>query len=585
VALGVAIGLIAVLGPFAFLILGIIGESSRMTAAERLRLARTTAASIDGLIAHAESQLVELATPDLTSPVTLERGHRLIRTFEELVVVDREGRQVAGHPDIPETLVARLDESPAFRATRESGRSSAGLVDLTDLEHPPVASIAAPIRDGSGRVTGILVGVLHLAHGWTAPLAPLPPGSATFMSAVVDERGMILATSGRPPAASPVGGQLEPVRLDPHVPVLLPLLRAKSPGVRVHRNGAEEHLAAFAPLDSLPAGVVVEEREDLALAVPNRLRRLMILFGVAALVIVSAAAWLHARYVTRPLERLEQAMRRIAAGALDEPVMVSRRDEMGMLARSFEAMRVTLGEAAEQRDRWEQQLEARVRERTEEVRTLLARIIHAQEEERRRLARELHDDTAQSVATLLLHMATLREVLPPGQQRVREMLDRTLAQGERALADVRRIIADLRPTALDDLGLIPALRGFAEERLAGAGVRLDFRMRGTPHRLDPPVETALFRILQEAVSNVVRHASARTATIDVEFGPGTLLAAVRDDGRGFERAAPPARSWAGAGLQGMRERADLIRARLEITSRPGAGTSVRVEVPLGERHG
>lgn len=237
-------------------------------------------------------------------------------------------------------------------------------------------------------------------------------------------------------------------------------------------------------------------------------------------------------------------------------------------------------------DRWEHQLEARVRERTDEVRRLLGGVIHAQEEERHRLARDLHDDTAQTVATLLVHMATLRDTLPAGQEHLREMLDRVLAQGARALADRRRLIADLRPTVLDDLGLIPALRAYADERLAAAGVKLDFLIAGAPHRLDRAIETALFRILQEAVTNVARHARATTATISITFGPGNRVAFVSGDGRAFDTHRPAASDHrTGVGREGMRERADLIRARLDVASAPGADTSVRVEVPPEETDG
>ena len=588
VALGVAAGFVALFSLFGYLILNAIRQSTHGIEVERLKLAQTTAASVDTHLSHAVHHLAETFRLDAFSQATslqqradaLERMARVAGIYDAVALLDADGTTLWRSPP----SAREVGDGARHHAARalETESVVVGLVELEGTDHPPIVAVAAPYHDQAGRPM-VALGFLHLSRPGV-PLVPLPQGSPTFVAAVIDERGVILATTEGLATPGPNGNGAP--RVDPHINVLLPLLRAGEAGVQVHDTQEEEHLVAFAPLQNLRGGVVVEERRDLALAVPNRLRQTLLLVGAVALVITSAGAWLHARYVTRPLEELERATRHIAAGALDQPVTVSRGDEIGMLARSFEAMRLQLQRAREERDRWEQQLEARVRERTEEVRRLLARTIHAQEEERRRLARELHDDTAQSVATLLVHMGTLRDTLPPGLKATREMLDRVLAQGRRALADVRRVIADLRPTALDDLGLIPALRAYAEERLAPAGTALEFQVTGEPRRLDPPVETALFRILQEAVSNVARHARARTARVHLEFAPAALVAVVQDDGQGFEvdgagRPGPGT----GVGLQGMRERAELLRARLEVTSRPGAGTRVRVEVPLEEQNG
>ena len=586
VTLGVAVGFAAMSGLFGFLILNVIGQSTEAIGTERLKLAQTAAASIDASVSHALAQLVEFAGLEVVrrtisgrGPLdAVEQAYRLLGTYDEVAVLGADGRQVWTHP-APGRPPVPLRDQPVVRAALDGSAPAVALVEFPAVEHPPVVAVAVPVAPG-GATAGVVVGTVDFGHGLRARLVPLPPGSATFTTAVVDGRGRVLVTtSGQGATEGP--GRAEPVSIDPHAPIIQTMFETRRPGVRVHGEGAQEHLVAFAPLARLPLGVVVEERQDLALAVPNRLRRMLLLFGLVALVVTSVAAWLHARYVTRPLEGLARAMRRIPAGALDEPILVSRRDEIGALARSFEAMRVELARAMTERDRWEGELEARVRERTEEAHRLLAKIISTQEEERHRLARELHDETAQTVATLLMHLATLRGMLPPGQEAIAERLDRISAQGVRALGEIRRVIADLRPTALDDLGLIPALRDFAETRLTTAGVGLGFQVRGEPRRLDRPVETALFRILQEAVSNVAKHAAARTAAVELEFGPAQLVATVRDDGRGFEVFPGPDRP-PGVGLEGMRERADLIHARLQIASRPGAGTNVRVEIPYEE---
>ncbi len=587
-----ALGVMATV--FAVLIWTANSQTVGVIAGERLKLAQATAASIDALVVHATHQLAQFAALDAVRDVVvlrrvderqLEQEHRLIGVFEEIVLVDRDGVTLWSQALAAPWLKLRTE--PFVGTALRTGAPAVGLLDVIGMEHPPVVAIAVPVRDHDGAIRGAAVGLFHFAHGWKAPVIPLPAGSATFVTAVIDRRGMILATTGGESLGS--GNQpAEPGKMDSHVFLLGPLMDKREAGVRIHEGATatEQHLVAYAPLEHVPAGVVVEERKDMALAVPIRLSHRLIAFGLAALLVTSAAAWLHARYVTRPLEDLARAMGRLAAGSLDEPVTVSRSDEIGILGRSFELMRAQLKRAAEERDRFEQKLEARVRERTDQVRTLLGRVIRAQEEERRRLARELHDDTAQTVATVLVHVGTLRDTLSAGQERLREVLDRTLAQGARTLADLRRVIADLRPTALDDLGLIPALRGYAEERLAAAKVKLAFEVVGSPRRLDRPIETALFRILQEAVSNIAKHAGAATATIRLDFQPTSLVATVTDDGHGFEPSrAASGGSWAGLGLEGMQERAELVGARLEITSRVGAGTTVRVQVPLEGQDG
>lgn len=591
VALAAASALVVMAAVFALLVWTANSQTVGVIAEERLKLAQATAGSIDALVVHATRQLAQFAGLDAVRDVVtlrrpdereLEQEHRLIGVFEEIVLVDRDGVTRWSHALAAPWL--RLRTELFVGTALRTGAPAVGLLDVTGIAHPPVVAIAVPVRDRDETIRGAAVGLLHFAHGWKAPQIPLPKGSSTFVTAVIDRRGMILATTGGESLESR-DSTSEPVKMDSHVFLLSSLMERREAGVRIHEGAAaaDQHLVAFAPLEHVPVGVVVEERKDMALAVPIRLSHRLIGFGLTALLVTSAAAWLHARYVTRPLEDLARAMERLAAGSLDEPVTVSRSDEIGILGRSFELMRAQLKRAAEERDRFEQRLEARVRERTDQVRTLLGRVIHAQEEERRRLARELHDDTAQTVATVLVHVGTLRDTLSAGQERLREVLDRTLAQGARTLADLRRVIADLRPAALDDLGLIPALRSYAEERLAAVGVKLAFDVVGSPRRLDRPIETALFRILQEAVSNIVKHAGAATALIHLDFRPAWLVVTVADDGRGFEpRRATSAGSWAGLGLEGMQERAELVGARLEINSRVGDGTTVRVEVPLEE---
>lgn len=224
------------------------------------------------------------------------------------------------------------------------------------------------------------------------------------------------------------------------------------------------------------------------------------------------------------------------------------------------------------------------RKRAEEARTaLLRRIVTAQEEERHRIARELHDQMGQHLAALMLGLGSLAErvrdsVAAAEARRIHEIADRI---GQ----DVHRIALELRPTALDDWGLEKALTNYAAEWCRRARVQLQTRFVGTGHRrLPATVETALYRTVQEAMTNVFKHANAGRVSLIVERRADDILAIVEDDGRGFEvEAVMRAPDAVGRlGLLGMQERVALVGGALEIESSPGGGTSLFVRIPLSD---
>lgn len=586
VALGIMLIFLLLLGVFSYLANQAIQRSVEVAKEERLKLAETTAASIDALVTHATYQLnmaagllrVELLKEEVSGE-DLRRGlesrlwllFHALGTYSELVLSDYEGKVLWYHPQAWDS--ENISNLPVFREATQLGQMILREAALPlGTEHPPVAVVAVPILFPD--VSYIVVGTLHLSH-MGMELISLPRGSPTFVTQVIDSQGVVLASS--------LGLRrsfIHGLEIDQHMPLLETLIKSRQPGVKIHRTGGGGHLVAFAPLSTLGGGVIVEEQVDRALAVPQELQRTLFVFGFLSLLMVSLAAWGHARYVIRPLTELQRATQRIAAGELDGPITLSRQDEVGKLAQSFEGMRVRLEVASQERAQFESQMENRVRERTQEVHRLLGKIITVQEDERKRLARELHDETAQALATLMVSIEALHSSLPPEETRAKELLQKALTQGKAALSDLRRMILDLRPSALDDLGFADALHSYAQVRLAAEDIRVNFDTLGTERRLPGPVETALFRILQEAVNNTARHSRAKKALLQLEFRSHHFRAVVEDDGVGFDPAT--LLSEAGVGLQGMRERAELIGAHLEIDSRPGAGTRIRVELPLKE---
>ena len=212
---------------------------------------------------------------------------------------------------------------------------------------------------------------------------------------------------------------------------------------------------------------------------------------------------------------------------------------------------------------------------------LLHRVVSAQEAERQRIARELHDGTGQTLTALGLGLAAAADRLDNDPEAVRRQLADMKAMNAQVLQEVHNVIADLRPSILDNLGLLPALRGHIRAFEQRTGIQAQLLTQGKSARLKPDIETTVFRIVQESLTNVVRHAGASSVLVQVVFGESDVRLSVDDDGRGFDVAAALAAADGRAawGLLGIGERASLVGGTAEIDSRPGQGTTVRVAIP------
>jgi signal transduction histidine kinase len=226
------------------------------------------------------------------------------------------------------------------------------------------------------------------------------------------------------------------------------------------------------------------------------------------------------------------------------------------------------------------QAEAKRKEYSRKLQVLSRRLVEAQETERRNIARELHDEIGQALTVMQLNLQSM--LLSPGTEVVSPRLNETLDVVGRVLEQVHDISLDLRPSILDDLGLEPALRWYTERQAALVELKVEFHADRLEQRLDPMIETECFRIAQEALTNVVRHARAKSVTVELRQDDGQLHLRVHDDGVGFEVAAIRAKAVRGAslGLLSMEERAVLAGGRLEFSSVPGQGTEVHAWFPL-----
>jgi signal transduction histidine kinase len=275
------------------------------------------------------------------------------------------------------------------------------------------------------------------------------------------------------------------------------------------------------------------------------------------------ALWFGLRWIVKPLQALESKAATLAWG-------------------EFSAIEQPVGGIAEIR-RLQSELihmARKVKAAQQSLHSYIGAITAGQEDERRRLARELHDDTIQSLIALKQRVQLAQLAAKDGHSE--NSLTEVVSLTEQAIENVRRQTRALRPIYLEDLGLVTALEMLAREASQAADIPVEFLRRGTEVRLNPNVELALYRMAQEALNNVNRHAQASQAYLNISFTPQEVTLQVADNGKGFDVPKSPAEFAPGGhfGLLGLYERAELIGARLEIYSSPGQGSQITVHLPV-----
>lgn len=365
--------------------------------------------------------------------------------------------------------------------------------------------------------------------------------------ALVDENGKLLYQKG---SVLPEDDIL-------NWPGVTQALSGKS-GVVFEPETGEGDVIAFAPVANAGWALVIREPWHALTAPLIRFEQAMPFVLFTAILVSFLTLFFGLRYVVRPLRQLGLQASRIGQGdfrAAEKPVGG---------VQEIEDLRLTLNQMAHRLQQYQAALQDYLRAITE-----------TQEEERARLARELHDETVQTLIALghkaQMVQRTLERDPPQAVERVSELRQMVTA----ALEEVRRLSRALRPSYLEELGLIPALETLARE--AGA----TFHVTGTPHRLKPEHELALYRIAQEALSNIRRHARASHIRVDFQFNEAEVKLRIQDNGLGFEvpSSLNDLTRTGHFGLMGMHERAQLIGGQLALVSAPNAGTTITVTVP------
>jgi signal transduction histidine kinase len=500
--------------------------------------------------------------------------------------LDVEGQVVAEDPDRGSRSIAPLPDLPAVRGALASGRPVVTpFVTGRSGEH---VYQLVPVRNWEGRVTGLAGGVIDTSqHHLLVMLRYLRQGTEGAAE-IVDQSGRILATTepGRPATTTACSGVRQLVSEGKGVSRLCSECHSGRSQDARGRAAVTTAVVSNAPW-VIVARVPASEVMGATGAFPAWLGGMILV----ALACGALLAWGAARSVALPVVALTRAAETIAAGDLTGVIPRLGDDEVGRLAQALEKMRRSLvdliGVVAEANTR----LEARVIERTaqlgeanEQLRErevalarLYEKVVSAQEDERKRIARELHDDTSQSLAALVMaidgSLAALRAGLTP-------RLEEAKALAVRTIEEVHRMILDLRPSVLDDLGLQSAIRWYAERHLTGRGVSVRCEFDAPDRRFPAAFETALFRVCQEAMSNIARHAHAESVLIQLSEDGGEIRIEIEDDGRGFEPDNVSHAERRHFGLMGIEERVEILGGKVVIDSAPGQGTRIRLAVPL-----
>jgi signal transduction histidine kinase len=283
------------------------------------------------------------------------------------------------------------------------------------------------------------------------------------------------------------------------------------------------------------------------------------------------------RLIITPMEQVAQSLRSFSQGERTSRVSVQAQDEVGLLADVFNEMADTIQTQEAEASR----LYMELKDKDDVRRQLLARLITAREEERQHLAREIHDELGQLLTGLSLNLKLCRQAMPDIPQAARDHLTRADGLVRHTIEQSHRLIGDLRPPVLDDYGLVPALQEELSQRLGPLDIAAHLDTEGEVGRLPPDVTTATFRIVQEAVTNIIRYANAQQVQVCLQQASDGLTVTVEDDGVGLpdERSSGP-NERRGLGILGMQERADALGGWLQVTRRSPRGTRVVLWLPL-----
>lgn len=514
-----------------------------------LRAVRAAANSLSQEFAHQAAVLEfvqENAVDEEGAVQILNRSSNSLKGFDQGVALfSPDGKLLfstasarSWSKDLPEFIKA-LSALP-------NGRAQAPVFTLTtdSASGNPMVLTSLRLSDGA-----ILVGAFSPAIIFQNGLDGSVVRGVTTVY-VVDSKYQVLYRMGSPISREQLA----------YHPGIASALKGES-GIDYYPTPEGEHVVAFSPIAPMGWALMIEEPWETIYSPLLRTTQEAPFILVPLLLVVLAVLWFLIRQIAQPLQALESRTAELAEGNFD-----AIRKPVGGIPeiRRLQAELINMAE--------------KLNAAQESLHTYIGAITAGIENERHNLARELHDDTIQTLIALnqriqLSAMGTHKTDAQEARQELQQMV-------QQAMLNLRRIIRGLRPIYLEDLGLAAALGMLGQEVSQASGLNVNFRVNGSERRLEPVTELALYRIAQEALSNVMRHANAKNAWIELDYQSTCIQLSVKDDGNGFAVPKQPGNlvQKGHFGLLGMRERADLIHGKLEIISAPGKGTVVTVRL-------
>lgn len=529
------------------------------------QLATLIAANITEAIDGYAGVLEALASnADLQSPLSALRVKSLADASQTIdmfnagvVLLDKEGavktigpaaEDAPVMPDVPPIL-----EPDYFRALQEERHTIVSHVLTDPRTGESLIIIGTPTLDAQKQFTGALLGAVYLRDtDLGAAVTRLTIGDHGF-AYLVDSQGRVIFH----PDASKIGLDYS------SRPFVDRVMMGESGGTLWIGSTGERLVQGYAPVPPAGWGLIVVEPWDAVVAPVQNYSTSLTLTGIGAVAIIALLLWYGVRRITSPVRRLAEETNRLAAGEAVEPVAPGGILEIDLLGRSFNRM-------AQQ-----------IASYRAGLRRYLGAMTKSQEDERRRLARELHDETTQSLLAITRRLE-LYQTFESDPEKLKQLKELQAMLAE-TLGGIRQISRDLRPLILEDLGLVPALEVLARTTNENNGMHLEvgLEVAGAPFPLSVEQELSLYRITQEALSNVRRHSSAKQAHVKLSFKPKEVRLVVTDDGKGFR--VPSALSELAQrghfGLMGIQERVWAVEGSLSVQSAPERGTELVVTIP------
>jgi signal transduction histidine kinase len=471
---------------------------------------------------------------------------------DRVTLFDEQGRVITSQPRQPLLQGRTLNSRQFFRAAiADTGPAFSDVVEEESTGTPTVV-LAVPVRSPAGHLHGVLSRHFRLDGRTLASMVPHLGTDRPGAIYVLDRTGRVIYHPEE---------RLINQQLPTDSPIIKAVMQEESGARLVNLPYGEPQVVGYATVPQIGWHLVLQEPLE---ATISPLRTYLWLGSGALLsgVVLSIAAILWgARHISTPVDDLVRQAEAAVESNYTTRVQSESISELERLAAAFNHM-------IEQIERYRAGL-----------RRYVAAITHSQEEERRRIARELHDDTIQSLVAMGRQLELIEASLANPEETLQQLSGlRALLQ--ETIEGVRRFSRELRPTLLEDLGLIPALRRLVRD-LIPDGVKASIVVEGDPREIDTDTELALYRIAQEAINNVRRHAQAHHLEARLHLDSELIHLCIEDDGQGFEVSANLSElaQRGSFGLMGIQERAELLGGRMVIHSQAGRGTRLEVWLP------